>query len=103
MMWVDRQLARAAHDAVVAEVQSTSRSSQHFLALAARIIMNSSCGGCSHALWKLVGQEPEQTPHCMHISPSRHLDLFFDFLQEIVAVFLRHCGVCAHVVSLPAK
>jgi len=35
--------------------------------LPARIIMKSSCGGCSHALWKLVGQEPEQTPHCMHI------------------------------------
>jgi hypothetical protein len=67
--------------------------------LPARIIMNSSCGGWSQAEWKLVGQEPEQTPALhAHLHPVAHLGLFLDFLEEVVLVAGRHLLI--HIAHL---
>src|SRR5574340_1636804 len=95
----DRQLARAAHDAVVAGGAVPHRGGgQHFLALA----------GADHHEEFLrrvlpgalevgrAGTGADAALHA-HLHPVAQLDLFFDFLQEVVAVFRRHCGICAHV------
>ena len=63
--------------------------------LPALIIMKISCGGCSQALPR--GQEPAQTPHCMHIlthSPSS------TFASTSFRKLLRYCSIIAVFKSL---
>jgi len=70
------------------EVSTSSR-------LPARIIMKISCGGWAQYLPK--GQEPEQTPHCMHIfthSPSS------TFASTSLRKSLRYCSIILLFKSL---